>query len=78
MTHTHTLITSIYSPFNTFKELSYSKNSIKYGWIATIGFAVMYTITAIILTAKGWLPVAKPSLPIHADKYYFFNCNKNY
>ena len=77
MKYFQTLIKSIYSPLKTFQELSYSDKSIRYGWISTIGFAVMYTVTAIILAAKGCLPIAEPGLPISAEKYYLYLFNKN-
>jgi hypothetical protein len=72
MKYFQTVIKSIYSPLKTFRELSYSNKSIKYGWISTIGFAVMYTATAIILAATGWLPFTEPILPISPERYYFF------
>jgi hypothetical protein len=48
-----TFIKSIYSPLGVFSELSHSDKSVKYGWITTISFIVMYTVTAVIPAAKG-------------------------
>lgn len=69
---TKVFIKAIYKPVDTFKALSYSNESIKYGWITTIGFAVLYTFTSIILSLKGFTPIAEPSLPIPDADYYLY------
>ncbi len=72
MTYFQTLLKSIYSPLKTFQNLSYSDHSVLYGWITTLGFAILYTLTAIILAARSFLPLTPPSLPIPAEQYYFY------
>ncbi len=72
MTYFQTLLKSIYSPLKTFRDLSYSDHSVLYGWITTLGFAILYTLTAIILAARSFLPLTPPSLPIPAEEYYIY------
>jgi len=67
-------VKSLYKPLNTFSLLLNSKESIKFGWIFTIGFAILYTITAVILTIKDFIPIAEPSIPIPLQEYYFWQC----
>jgi hypothetical protein len=43
-----------------------------YGWITTLGFAILYTLTAMILAARSFLPLTPPGLPIPAESYYFY------
>jgi hypothetical protein len=72
MTYFQTLIKSIYSPLKAFQDLLYSDHSVLYGWITTLGFAILYTMTTMILAARSFLPLTPPGLPIPAEQYYFY------
>ncbi len=72
MTYFRTLIKSIYSPLKIFQDLLYSDHSALYGWITTLGFAILYALTAMILAARSFLPLTPPGLPIPAEQYYFY------
>ena len=65
-------LVSIYKPFKTLKTLSYSTKSKQYGWFFTLAFAFLYSLTSLILSIKGFTPLAEPSLPISAVDYYYF------
>ena len=63
---------SIFAPYSTFKQLSASEKSSHYGWLFTTGYSTLYSVTALILAARGWEPVVEPTLPIPQKDYYWY------
>lgn len=63
---------SIFSPYSTFKQLSVSEKSSHSGWLFTTGYSTLYSVTALILAARGWEPVVDPTLPIPKKDYYWY------
>jgi len=65
---------SIIKPYSTFERILISDNRIRIGWIYTIGFAFLYSITAGLLAINHWEPSPQfpPFLPIPTKDYYFY------
>ena len=63
---------SIFQPNSLFRSLAGTDISYRYGWVYCMGFAFMYSLTAILLYLQGWSPVASPALDLPRDKYYLY------
>jgi len=72
MEYLSSIIKSIYKPMSTFRAISYHRKARAWGWYTTLGFAILYSITALILWLRGWVPFAPPTLPLSLEKYYLY------
>lgn len=72
MNYLKTILKSIYSPAKTFKKLSDSNDSIKYGWLTVIVFSLLYTLTVYSFHVKALVPLLKYFLPVERDHYYYY------
>ena len=66
------IILSIYTPAKTFKDLSRSDKSLKYGWFTVLIFALLYTFTVYSFHNKGLVPLLKYFLPVERNEYYYY------
>lgn len=65
---------TVLSPVRIHQKMATASNAAAIGWIYTIGFAALYSITALVLGLRGFKPYEKPLLPIPASDYYFAQC----
>lgn len=72
MNYLKVLFKSIFSPSKTFKKLAHSNNSILYGWLTVIIFAVLYTLTVYSFHVKELIPLLDYFLPVKRHQYYYY------
>lgn len=72
MDYLKVLIRSFFSPSNIFKKLASSNNSIQYGWLTVIVFALLYTLTVYSFHVKELVPLLDYFLPVKRHEYYFY------
>lgn len=63
---------SIFQPYALFRDLAKSEKNFFYGWIYCLGFSFLYSLTALLLYLRGWVPVVQPSLNFPLDNYYLY------
>jgi hypothetical protein len=63
---------AVFQPFSLFRSLAGTDISYRYGWIYCLGFAFLYSLTALLLYLRGWSPVVSPAIDLPVDKYYLY------
>lgn len=72
MNYVKSITKSIIKPLSAYEEISYHSKARTWGWYTTLGFALLYSITAFVLWLRGWVPFAPPTLPLDFDNYYLY------
>ena len=66
------LIGTLVRPGCAFTRVARSNRSAGYGWLTTVGYSTLYSLTALQLAAKDWEIRAPAVLPIPEDRYYWY------
>ena len=61
---------AIFNPATLFDALANSSRCIFWGWVYTLGFSFLYSLTALQLYIRGWHPVVEPIIPISIRGFY--------
>lgn len=72
MNYFKVLFKSIFAPHKAFKTLVKSDNSILYGWLTVIIFALLYTLTVYSFHVKELVPLLDYFLPVEKSQYYYY------
>jgi len=62
----------MFNPAGLFADMYDSPRSVRFGWIFSLGFAMLYSFTALHLYLQGWTPKVSPSINLPFDNYYLY------
>lgn len=62
----------IFQPYSLFRDLAEASSAKMYGWIFSLGFSFLYSLTALLLYIQGWHPVVPPTINLPVEKYYLY------